>query len=316
MNPPIPFVARRDYAATPQWIEALQQAMPTERIVDFCDLNEADKAACTVAIVANPDPLDLKQLPRLRWVHSVWAGVERLVADLSQSQAELKIVRLIDPQLADTMAEAVLAWTLYLHRDMPTYARQQRERYWQPVAPVRAQDRTVGLLGIGALGEAAARRLREANFKVNGWSRERKALANVECFAGPEELQSMLAETDILVCLLPLTQHTTGLLNAQTLAWLPVGASLINFARGPVINDAALWRALDTGHIRHAVLDVFAVEPLPQDQWQWTHPQVTVLPHCSAPTNHQTASAIVAANIRAFRSNGAIPASVDTRAGY
>lgn len=316
MNPPIPFLAAPGYPATQQWIAALQEAMPGERIVTFSQLNDADKAACTLAIVANPSPADLKQLPELRWVHSVWAGVERLVADLKQTQAELKIVRLIDPQLAETMAEAVLAWTLYLHRDMPSYIRQQRQKRWQPLPAVRAQERTVGLLGMGVLGEAAAQRLHAANFKVRGWSRERKALANVECFAGAAELQSMLAATDILICLLPLTEHTTGLLNAQTLGWLPAGASLINFARGPIIDDAALSSALDSGHIDHAVLDVFAVEPLPQDQWQWTHPQVLVLPHCSAPTHHQTASAIVASNIQAFRSSGLIPASVDTQAGY
>src|SRR5574343_1027781 len=115
--------------------------MPQETVVPLAAMDEAARLTCEVAVVANPRPEDLRRLPRLRWVHSVWAGVERLLAELGDTA--LPIVRLVDPQLADTMAEAVLAWTLYLHRDMPRYAQQQRERRWQPLAHTRAQDRTV-----------------------------------------------------------------------------------------------------------------------------------------------------------------------------
>src|SRR5450830_408371 len=119
----IPFIAANDYAQTSAWIHALQQAMPDKKIISFNEMNDESKANCTVAIVANPNPADLQDLPRLQWVHSVWAGVERLVSDIENKH--VKIVRLVDPQLAETMAEAVLAWTMYLHRDMPAYARQQ-----------------------------------------------------------------------------------------------------------------------------------------------------------------------------------------------
>lgn len=311
---PIPFVAASDYAQTNVWVHALQQAMPDERIVAFDQLSESEKQNVTVAIVANPDPESLQQMPALQWVHSVWAGVDRLVADLGQSH--LKIVRLVDPQLAETMAEAVLAWTLYLHRDMPAYAQQQKNSQWQPREYVRPQSKTVSLLGLGALGEAAAKRLLAAGFQVCGWSRSQKQIAGVDCFSGESGLSEMLARTNILVCLLPLTPDTKALLNATRLAQLPTGASLINFARGAIVSDTDLQAALDSRHLQHAVLDVFEAEPLPAASWHWQHPQVTVLPHISAPTDKQTASAIVAGNIRRYRDEGCLPVLVDVVRGY
>ena len=311
---PIPFLAPANNPNAAAWICALQAALPDEQIVAFKDLSEEARAGAELAIVANPDPADLKKMPNLRWVHSVWAGVERLVADLGHSN--LKIVRLVDPQLAATMSEAVLAWTLYLHRDMPAYALQQKQGIWQDRPYRRPQSKTVSLLGLGALGEASAQRLLAAGFKVCGWSRQRKSLPGVECYSGAEELNAMLARSDILVCLLPLTAATKALLNAERLSALPRGAALINFARGPIVVDDDLRSALDCGQIDHAVLDVFAVEPLPVDQWQWSHPRLTLLPHCSAVTDKTSASQIVAANIWRYRESGQLPATVDSERGY
>ncbi len=312
--PPLPFVCAPGYPAAQAWLQALQAALPEERVVALDTLDADQRAACEVAIVANPQPADLRTLPRLQCVDSVWAGVERLVADLGDT--DLRIVRLVDPQLADTMAEAVLAWTLYLHRDMPRYARQQAARQWLAHDGVRAQDRTVSLLGLGALGKAAAQRLLSAGFQVRGWSRTPRHMDGVQCHAGDAELPAMLAQTDILVCLLPLTPQTRGLVGAQALAALPAHASLINFARGPIVDDAALRAALDGGRLAHAVLDVFEQEPLPEASWQWAHPAVTVLPHISAPTDRATASAIVAGNIRRWRASGELPQAVDAARGY
>ncbi|MFJ3054615.1 2-hydroxyacid dehydrogenase [Herbaspirillum sp. NPDC087042] len=311
---PIPFVSQGDAASVATWLQALRSAMPDEELLAFSELNEVQRAQCRLAIVANPDPAQLKLLPQLQWVHSVWAGVERLVADLGDSG--LQLTRLVDPRLAATMAEAVLAWSLYLHRDMPAYARQQREARWDSLDYVLPEQRRIGLLGLGALGEAAAQALRQARFPVSGWSRSPRSVAGVQTYSGMEGLDQLLKESDILVCLLPLTEDTRGLLGAERLALLPAQAQLINFARGPIIDDAALRVALDAGQVRHAVLDVFAIEPLPSTAWQWSHPGVTVLPHCSAPTDCQTASAIVAANIAHYRNSGEIPANVDLKRGY
>ncbi len=310
----LPFVAARGFPFEAEWLAALQAAMPDETLVPLALLDEAARASCTVAVVANPSAQDLHSLPQLRWVHSVWAGVERMLAELGDT--DLRIVRLVDPQLADTMAEAVLAWTLYLHRDMPRYLSQQGQRLWRPHDYVLPQHKTVGLLGLGALGEAAARRLVMAGFAVRGWSRTPRSLAGVTCHAGDSGLAELLAGTDILVCLLPLTAQTQGLLNDTTFGRLKRPASLINFARGAVVDDEALRRALDRGTLSHAVLDVFATEPLPAESWHWSHPSVTVLPHISAPTNRATAAAIVAANIAAYRRGGVIPAHVDRGRGY
>lgn len=310
----LPLVCAPGYAFAEPWRAALQAALPEERIVDLAALDARERADCEMAIVANPDPRELATLARLQWVHSVWAGVERLVEDLQGSPVQ--IVRLVDPQLAETMAEAVLAWTLYLHRDMPRYARQQAAGIWRAHDYVPPQRKTVALLGLGELGAASAAKLRAAGFQVSGWSRSRKSLAGVQCFAGAEELPALLAGADIVVCLLPLTPETEGMLDAAALGHLRPGAALVNFARGAIVDDAALRAALDAQQLAHAVLDVFRTEPLPPAQWQWQHPQVTLLPHISAPTNRATAAAIVAANVRRWRATGALPAVVDKQRRY
>ncbi|SFB34231.1 glyoxylate/hydroxypyruvate reductase A [Rhizobium sp. NFR07] len=296
------------------WLASLSQKMPGETIVPFRQLDEASRATVDIAIVANPDPADISQLPGLKWIHSVWAGVERLVGELGGSR--LPIVRLVDPQLSRTMAEAVLAWTYYLFRDMPAYARLQKQRVWEQLTYRRPQDITVGVLGLGALGAASAAALKGAGFNVIGWSRAAKSVDGVETFHGENGLEQLLGRSEILVCLLPLTGETRGLLDSARLALLPEGASLINFARGPIVVGDDLVEALDSGALKHAVLDVFDVEPLPADAAYWDHPAITVLPHISAPTDRETAAAIVAGNILDYRANGTLPPTVDLERGY
>jgi glyoxylate/hydroxypyruvate reductase len=318
MHAPIPYLFQGSPAKAQAWLAQLARAMPAETILTLDQLSDQERTQVELAIVANPDPLELKTLPNLKWVHSLWAGVERLVADLHDSP--LPIVRLVDPQLAATMAEAVLAWTLYLHRDMPTYARQQAARLWQAHPYVRPERKTVGLLGLGALGQAAAQKLLGAGFQVCGWRRSAAvpdaSLGSVTVFSGADGLSEMLRRSTILVCLLPLTPETRGLLDAKALAQLPQGGALINFARGPIVDNAALLAALDSGALGHAVLDVFEQEPLPVDSPLWAHPGVTVLPHISGPTDLETGAQIVAQNIALYRANGCIPAGVDRVKGY
>ncbi|MBE7202246.1 MAG: glyoxylate/hydroxypyruvate reductase A [Parafilimonas terrae] len=291
----------------------LSAAMPEERIVPFRLMDEAEREATRVAIVANPDPAEVAALPGLVWVQSLWAGVERLVNAFDRP---LPIVRLVDRELARTMAEAVLAWTYYLQRDMPTYARQQRAGVWRPHPYRKPSDLTVGLLGLGALGIAAADRLRGAGFGVAGWSRSPKSVPGIEAMHGMAALSTMLGRCDILVCLMPLTPETRGFVNADTLAALKPGAALINFARGPIVVTDDLIAALDRGHLAHAVLDVFDVEPLPAESPLWSHPGVTVLPHISGPTDMPSAAATVAANLRDYRRTGQPPQGIDTARGY
>lgn len=296
------------------WTRRLSALLPDETITPFAELSDEGKTKAELAIVANPDPAEIAALPNIKWIHSVWAGVERMMAELSDVDAP--IVRLTDPELSRTMAEAVLAWTYYLHRDMPHYQQAQAEKKWAPIEYFKPSQKQVTILGLGALGNAAAVKLKEAGFKVAGWSRRPKRIDGVDCYDGDAGLREVLKTTDYLVCLLPLTPGTRGLLNKELLALLPQGAGLINFARGPIIVTEDLLQMLASGNISHAVLDVFDTEPLPQDNPYWTHPSVTVLPHISAPTDTDTASKIVAGNIRAYRETGQIPPAVSREDGY
>lgn len=313
MNAPIAIVSR-DAGSGFAWAQVLSEHLPDERVVPFGELTDDEKLAVEIAVVANPDPSEVAQLTGLKWIHSLWAGVERLVAELGNSAPP--IVRLVDPELARTMAEAVLAWTYYLHRDMPAYRELQQAKTWKSLPYVRPENVTVGLLGLGALGIKSAERLRQAGFVVKGWSRSPKQCEGVETFSGDDGLDAVLGASDIIVCLVPLTPETLGLLNMSKLSLLKPGASLINFARGPVVVSSDVIAALDSGQLSHAVLDVFDTEPLPENSPFWTHPKVTVLPHISGPTDRDTAAAIVASNIQAYRKTGAMPATIDIARGY
>ncbi|MFE1599309.1 2-hydroxyacid dehydrogenase [Methylobacterium sp. ID0610] len=314
MSSRIAFVSQLAPDEEAPWLGALRAAMPGEAIAALREIPPGARAAVDIAVVANPSPDELGQLPGLRWIHSVWAGVERLVGNPAVTR--LPLVRLVDPELSRTMAEAVLAWTYYLFRDMPAYAAQQRQRLWRQLPCRRPGETTIGLLGLGELGTAAAERLRHAGFRVVGWSRSEKRVAGIETASGEDGLRSVLGAADILVCLLPLTPQTRGLLDGEAFGRMRAGAALINFGRGPIVVRDDLIAALDRGPLTHAVLDVFDTEPLPASDPYWDHPKVTVLPHISAPTNMETAAGIVAQNIARYRETGTLPPTVDLARGY
>ena len=230
--------------------------------------------------------------------------------------SDVKIVRMEDPQMARTMAEAVLAWSFYLHRDMPRYRRQQENRFWREHELPLPSERTIGILGLGHLGRMAARTLQRQGFDACGWNRSGTTLDGVTTFSGEEGLSDLLALAHIVVVLMPLTPETRDLINGEVFSAMRHGTSLINFARGPIVDDDALLAALDSGHLDHAVLDVFGTEPLSHSSRYWSHPSVTVLPHISAPTNRTISSRIVAENLRRYVATGDIPPAVDRHQGY
>ncbi len=314
MTSPIAYVSRATDEEEAKWVAMLSQAMPEETIVSVRQMTDDQHKAAEIAVVANPDPDDIGKLSGLKWIHSLWAGVERLVAELGPSTPP--IVRLTDPELSRVMAEAVLAWTYYLHRDMPAYRQQQERRIWKDLDYRHPREVTVGLIGLGLLGTASAKRLQDAGFNVMGWSRSLKVQEGVETLSGEAGLDRLLAKSDIAVCLVPLTAQTRGLINARRLQRMKKGASIINFARGAVIVGDDLLESLDSGHIAHAVLDVFEKEPLDANSAFWTHPKITVLPHISAPTDPHSSAAIVAQNIRNWRLSGNLPATIDVQRGY
>ena len=296
------------------WLSLFQAIILDEKVLLLSQMSEQQKQKCDIAILANPKLSDIEQLPNLSWTHSLWAGVESLVEPMGK--LGLPLVKLTDPKLSLAMAEAVLAWSLYLHRDMPKYAKQQTQKCWHQVEYIEPQNRHISILGLGALGQEAAKVLKVQGFKVSGWSYSKKQLENVTCYHGQHGLQAMLKDTHILVCLLPLTKETQGLINKDLIDQLPDGAKIINFARGGIVNDLDLFKALDSGKLDHAVLDVFAQEPLACDSAFWEHEKITVLPHISAQTNPTSASKIVASNIANYRKTGLIPDGVNAQKGY
>lgn len=302
-----------DTAELRLWRELLQAALPDERFVD--DRRTVDDAAIDIAIVANPPPGALRGLANLRLIQSLWAGVDKLLADPTVPSG-VPIARMVDPAMNAAMAETALWAVLSLHRGFYTYAAQQRARRWQPLAQRRADDIAVTVLGLGQMGRTVALRLIALGYRVSGWSTRPTALATVDTHAGDDALLPLLARTDIVVNLLPLTPATRGLLCARTFDALPRGASLVNLARGAHVVDEDLLAALDSGHLRHAVLDVFATEPLPANHRYWLHPNVTVLPHAAAQTDARSAAAVAAANVRRLRAGEAPQNRVDRARGY
>jgi len=316
----IVFIHKMDIETQQNWLEAFSGLLPQENIVLEHQLTDKEALNIELAIVANPDLETLERFPNLIWVQSLWAGVESLVEGVKQlnqqKQTQTKLVRLIDPQLANTMAEAVLTWTLYLHRNIPEYIRQQSNKIWKEIPCATAQNVRVSILGAGELGQASMQRLLQNNYQVNSWSRTHKEFKGATHYSGDDGLITLLQNTDILVCLLPLTKETYKLLNKQSLSHLPHGAKLINFARGGIVEHDDVLVLLDNKHISHAVLDVFEKEPLPTNNALWEHPYISILPHISATTNLQSASQVVASNILKFREDGSIPNSVDLNKGY
>ena len=302
-----------DAAEWAAWWPALQAALPGERLLR--ERTPADASLIDIALVANPPPGSLRGLPALRLVQSLWAGVDRLLAD-PDLPPDVPLARMVDPAMADAMAQTALWAVLGLHRDFFDYAAQQRARLWQPHPQRRAGELRVAVLGLGAMGRACALRLAALGYDVIGWSRQPSAAADIATASGEAALDGVLGGADIVVNLLPLTPATRGFFDAARLLRLRSGASLVNLGRGGHVVDADLLAALDSGRLRHAVLDVFAAEPLPSDHRYWSHPRVTVLPHIAAQTDPRSAAQVVAANVRALREGRPIAHRVDRTRGY
>ena len=290
-----------DAAEQAQWLALLQVALHDETLVT--QRLAGDGEHIDVALVANPRPGALQGLPRLQLVQSLWAGVEKLLADPG-IPADVPLARMVDPAMNEAMAETALWAVLALQRGFFDYAAQQRERRWLQLQLWRADETRVAVLGLGQMGQTVLRRLAANGFPVTGWHTR----------SGP--LDAVLAEADIVINLLPLTPATRGLFDARRLAAMRAGASLVNLARGAHVLDADLLAALESGHLQRAVLDVFQTEPLPAGHAFWSHPRVTVLPHVAAPTDPRSAAAIVAANVRRLRAGRPIEHVVDRRRGY
>jgi len=276
-----------------------------------------DPAEVLYALVWKPERGYLRTLPNLKAIFSLGAGVDHLFSDPELPEG-VPVVRMIDPGLTERMTEYVLLHVLRYHRQVPQYEAFQREGVWRELPGTDARRTRVGIMGIGVLGGDAAAKLSGLNFDVAGWSRTRRELPGVRTFHGhgPDGLDAFLARTDILVCLLPLTPETEGVLNAELFRRLPQGAVLINAARGGHLVEEELIPALDSGQLSAATLDVFRREPLPADHPFWRHPAITITPHVASLTLPNTAAIPLVENIARIERGEPPLHTVDPAVGY
>jgi glyoxylate/hydroxypyruvate reductase A len=303
---------------TGPWRKRLAALLPSHSIVTPDE--PFDRASIRYALSWRHPPAALARLPNLEAIFSLGAGVDHLLAD--PALPDRPIVRVVDPDLTDRMSEWVVMHALAHLRQLRRYERQQRERIWaddddQP----KAGEIEVGVLGLGVLGKDAAAKLGALGFRVAGWSASEKSLPGVACFDGPAGLNRLLATTDMLVVLLPLTEATRGMIDASLLGRLRQGGRLggpilINAGRGGLQVEADILAALDSGRLKGASLDVFEREPLPEASGLWTHPAVYVSPHNASVSTPEAIAAFVAAQIEAHERGEPLAHVVDRRRGY
>lgn len=294
------------------WQQAVTAAIPDVRWFTWPEVPEPE-AVDAIITWTLPENYQ-QQFPGLKAIFSVGAGVDQFTpTSLSE---HLKLVRMIDPSIATQMQTWVLTSVMMLHRDIFRYQRQQQQNLWQPHSVKLPQECTVSILGLGELGSQVATMLRGLEFNVQGWSRSKKLIDNVQTFDGDTPPKNMLSNTDILICLLPLTDSTIGILNTRLFAQLPKGAAVINAGRGEQLVADDLLFHLDAGHISEAIMDVFAPEPLPENHAFWEHPNIHITPHIASVTRNDTAALRLVDNLQLWLAGKPMTGEVDKLKGY
>ena len=304
-------LCNRDGRPADAWLADLHAALPGAQIDEW---RPGLPPVYDIALAWGPPQQLFDEQPQLKAVFNLGAGVDKLMA--LRLPPALQVVRLHDAGMAVQMAEYVCHALIRFFREFDAYARQQAEGQWKPRPPHVRSDFPVGIMGLGALGARVARAVQAFDFPVLGWSRTRRDVDGVRCYAGEAELGDFLQATRMLVCLLPLTDDTRGILNRATLEQLQLGSYLINVARGALVVENHLRNLLDEGHLAGATLDVFEEEPLPPDHWLWTQPFVTITPHISAMTMRREAIAQVAQGVQALARGEAPLGLVQRGHGY
>ncbi len=297
------------------WLEGFRQALPGVDIWEWqaAPAGQAPQLA-DHAVVWSPPQSFIDEQTQLQSLFNIGAGVDALLKlTLPES---LNIVRLNDAGMSVQMSEYVCHAVIRYFREFKQYENDQTEQRWSFRKPALRSEFSVGVLGAGVLGSKVAQSLQQFDFPVNVWSRSPKQLAGVSSYTGPEQLPAFLKASKVLVNLLPLTPDTENLLNHANLSQLQAGAYLINVARGKHVVDQDLLNLLDQGHMAGATLDVFRVEPLPQDHAFWKHPKIVLTPHTSARTMRDESIAQIASKIKAVYAGQFIEGRVDKLRGY
>lgn len=273
-----------------------------------------DPAAIRYLVAWDPSRELLERLTGLEALFSVGAGIDQF--DMSKLPPHVRLVRMIEPGIVQGMVEYACGAVLTLHRNFIDYGMAQREHRWAPVKLVPAAARRIGVMGLGQLGQAVLNALRPFGFALSGWSRSRHAMEGVTCHAGDAEMGGFLASCDILICLVPLTAETRGILCRETLAQLPRGAALINVGRGGHLVEHDLLSLLDERHLSAAILDVTEPEPLPEQHPFWDHPRILLTPHIASMTRADSAARALIANIHKFEVGLPMDGEVRPDRGY
>ena len=306
------FLYKADPVRGAQWAQLFAERAPE---IDFHIWPSAGDPSRVRYLAAWEPPENLAAtFPNVEVVFSVGAGVDQF--DLSRVPAHVPVVRMIESGLVAGMVEYVTLAVLAAHRDWLSYVAQQRQGLWRPIPVRTAASRRVGVLGMGVLGQAVLDKLHGFGFQCAGWSRTEHALPGIDCFAGADGMHVFLARTDILVCLLPLTDATRGMLSRALFQRMPPGAVLVNVGRGGHLVERDLLNALDAGQLSAAILDVCDTEPLSQHHPFWCHPRIMLTPHIASMTQPETAVDAVLENIRRHREGLPLIGLVDRQRGY
>jgi len=295
------------------WKKALMAKAPDISIYSY--LEEHPKEEITLACVWKQPVDSLKQYPNLKCIASFGAGVDFIFKDQSVPK-HIPITRVIDPVLASDMSEFVLALILGFFKNLNTYKTDQLKKVWYPQEYKRISDVTVGIMGMGALGEKLAEDLIKNRFNVIGWATSTKVIPEVEVYTGDNEKNTFLSRSNILVCLLPLTQETTGILNNKLFKELPKQSYVINVARGGHLVDEDLLEYINNGHLAGAGLDVFHEEPLPFEHPFWTHPKIHITPHVASVSDIESVIPQLLENYRRLTDGLPLNNMVNREKGY
>lgn len=306
------FVYKADPTRGAEWARLFRERMPGLPFHVWPETG--DPAAVRFLATWRPSADVASLFPNLELLFSSGAGVDQF--DMAALPPGLALVRMVEPGIVNAMVEYATLSVLALHRDFPAYREQQRAAAWKEIRVRPASERRVGVMGLGVLGRAVLERLSAFGFALSGWGRSARSIPGVACRAGPEALPGFLAGCDILVCLLPLTPETRGILDRRLFAALPRGAGLVNVGRGAHLVADDLLAALEEGQVSAALLDVADPEPLPPEHPFWRHPRIWLTPHIASQTQPETAVEAVVANLRRHARGGPLVGVVDRGRGY
>ncbi len=294
------------------WAELFKREAPDLELRIWPDTGDARDVEYLVVWDLPSDPLG--SFPNLKAIFCTGAGVDHF--EMSCLPDSLPVVRMLEPGIVAGMVEYATFATLTLHRNILDYRQFQAQGHWEPIGFAPAEERRVGVMGLGQLGQAVLAGLASFGYSLSGWSRSARTLAGVRCFSGAGQFDAFLGQADILICLLPLTDQTRGILNRRTFEKLPQGAGLINVGRGAHLVEQDLIEALDSGRLSGAVLDVLVQEPPAADHPFWHHPRILITPHVASVTRPQSAARVVLENIRKHRKGAPMTGLVSRGRGY